>query len=358
MGQGRILAVAAICLLGAGLFGYLDYAVLDERVFADRAASTLASDEVRSEIGARLGKRLATERPELAAGENVMEDAVADGVAAEPAFQHAFHTASLRMHRSLFGDAHAEVSFRVDGSAAALRAELRRRLPIEVPRMVDVPLLTVDSGGREHALRALAPAARAAARPAAVFLGVLGAGLLALAVVRDPDRRRGVWGAGLAVAAAAGLAAAGVTAGRDLVLEGFDTSFGDAVAGSVWDAYMGDLRMWALALCAVALVVAAAAGGPRPAVSTLLAAPASAGGRLLRAAALLAVAALAVQVPELVLHTGLVALAAVLVYVAAGDLLRLRPGTARPAPRPAAASAPSHSSTAHPRSSSRPHRTW
>jgi hypothetical protein len=55
----------------------------------------------------------------------------------------------------------------------------------------------------------------------------------------------------------------------------------------------------------------------------MLAAPASRGGRALRAAGLLAVAGLAVQIPELVLHTGLIALAAGLFYVAAGDLLRV-----------------------------------
>ena len=60
-----------------------------------------------------------------------------------------------------------------------------------------------------------------------------------------------------------------------------------------------------------------------PSPATLLAAPASRRGRALRATALLGVAALAVQFPELVLHTGLVAIAAGLVYVAAGDLLRV-----------------------------------
>jgi hypothetical protein len=107
------------------------------------------------------------------------------------------------------------------------------------------------------------------------------------------------------------------------VLDNFDTGFGDVVVSAVWNAYLADLRIWALAVGAGVLVVAAAAGGPRPAPATLLAVPVSRGGRALRAAGLLAVAALAVQFPELVLHTGLTALAAGLVYVAAGDLLRV-----------------------------------
>jgi hypothetical protein len=81
--------------------------------------------------------------------------------------------------------------------------------------------------------------------------------------------------------------------------------------------------MWALSIGAGGLVVAAAAGGPRPSPATLFHAPASRRGRALRAAGLLGAATLAVRIPELVLHTALVAIAAGLVYVAAGDLLRV-----------------------------------
>ena len=101
------------------------------------------------------------------------------------------------------------------------------------------------------------------------------------------------------------------------------TSYGDAVVSVVWNAFLGDLRVWALAACAAGLVVAAAAGGPRLAARALLVAPATRGARLLRAAGLLVVAGFAVQVPQLVLHIGLVAFAAAAFYVAAGDLLRV-----------------------------------
>jgi hypothetical protein len=322
-GTVAILAVAAVFLLVAGIGAYAQYAVLGEAAFADRAASTLHSDEVRQEIGARMGTRLVIERPQLAAGEGVLQDAVAEGVAAGPAFQRAFRGGAARMHRVLVSDPDAEASLRVEGSGAALRAELQKRLPFAVPRMADVPLLTVGQGARERALRRLAPPAHDLARPLTIGFALAGALLLALALARGPDRRRAAWGAGLAVAAAGGLMAACVTAAEDVVLDNFDTGYGDAVVGTVWGAYLGDLRLWALAVCAAGLVVAAAAGGPRPSPATLLSAPASRGGRALRAAGLLVVAGLAVQIPELVLHTGLVALAAALFYVAAGDILRV-----------------------------------
>ena len=193
----------------------------------------------------------------------------------------------------------------------------------ELPRIADPTLLSVGASGPERALRELAPWARRLAGPLAIGFGVAGLALLALAVARAGDRRRAVWASGLTVAAAGGLIAAGVTAARDLVLEQFDTSFGDAVVSVVWDAFLGDLRVWALAACAAGLVVAAAAGAPRLAPRALLAAPPTRGARLLRAVGLLAVAGLAVQIPELVLHIGLVAFAAAAFYVAAGDLLRV-----------------------------------
>jgi hypothetical protein len=329
MGQHRrgvaaVLAIAAAFLMAAGIGAYGAMAILDEDEFADRAVSTLSSDEVRDDIGLRISGRLTESRPELSPGEPMLEDAVATGVTSTPAFEGAFRDGALRLHASLFGDSDAEAAMIVTGSGRMLREELRRRMPgASVPAVQDVPIFTIGYGRPERALRRIAPLASAVALPLSIVLGLGGLALLALAMVREPDRRRTVWAAGLAVAAAGGLTAAGVTAAHDLVLDNFDTGVGDAVVGDVWDAYVHDLRVWALALCAAGLVAAAGAGGPRPPVATLLAAPASRRGRALRATGLLAVAALAVQIPELVLHTGLVALAAGLFYVAAGDLMRV-----------------------------------
>ena len=65
MGEHRrgtvlVLAVAAACLLVAGIGGYGAFAVLDRDAFADRAARTLDSDEVRDEVGVRVAGRLPT----------------------------------------------------------------------------------------------------------------------------------------------------------------------------------------------------------------------------------------------------------------------------------------------------------
>jgi hypothetical protein len=326
MGRSLVLAAAAACLLIAGTSAYGRYAVLDEGHFADRATSTLRSDEVRDEIAARLGRRVVADRPELAADEAAVEDAAANGVVDDLAFHAAFRTAAARMHHTLFHDADADASLTVTGSGEALRQALAMRVLAVaglLPRFGDPPLMSVGANRREHTLRELAPPARRLALPLAIGFGSAGLVLLTLGFALAGDRRRGAWGAGLAVAAAGGLTAAGVTAARDIVLTHFDTSFGDAVVSQIWTAYLGDLRTWGLAAAAAGLVVAAAAGGPRPSPRIAFRAPASRGARLGRATVLVVLAALAVTVPELLLHVALVALAAAFVYAATGDLLRV-----------------------------------
>lgn len=327
MGQRRgiaaILAAAAVCLLLAGVGAYGAYAVLDELRFADRAASTLDSDEVREEVAARIAMRVVQDQPKFAGVEGAIEDAAGRMIVTDE-FRGAYWTAAVRVHQALFADADAEAALRVSGSGADLQRELEslpgwRRLP----DIRDPSIAAIQSSGREGQLREMAPVANDLALPLTIVFGVLGVALMALGIARAATRRRGIWAAGITVAMAGGLLAAAITGARDLVLHTFDTGFGDAVVSQIWTAYLGDLRVCALAIGAGGLVVAAAAGGPRLSVRSLFAAPDSGSGRVLRALGLLAVAALAVALPEMVLHLGLVTLAAILVYVAAGELLRV-----------------------------------
>jgi hypothetical protein len=317
-----ILGLAALFLALAGIGAYGRHVVLDEPQFADRAAGALASDEIDEEIGARVAKEIVTDHPRLASGQVALEDAVADRVARDPAFRAEFRTATARLHRALFTDADADASLVLRGSGAAVRRGMADRLHVplsDVPSFEDLTLLSIGGNRREHALRELAPRARDLALRLTIGFAIAGLGLLALGFARAPDRRSGAWSAGLAVAAAGGVVAAGLTAALDVVLTHFDTGFGDAVVRQIWNAYLGDLRMWSLGVAAAGLVVAAVAGGPRLSLDVR---PRTRLGRLARAAALLGLAVAAIQVPELLLHVGLIALAGAFVYVAAGDLVR------------------------------------
>jgi hypothetical protein len=317
--------VAAVCLLVAGISAYGRYAIVDQARFADRAATTLQSDEVRDEIAARTARRVVAERPVLEPDVAVVDDAVKEELTGDPAFQGAFRIAAAQLHQALFVDPGAEASLVVGGSGAALHRALADRMPdaAHVPRLDDPSLMSIGAGGSEHALRELAPVGRDLALPTAVGFGLLGLMLLAAGVILAGDRRSAVRGAALAVAAAGGLAAAGVIGARDIVLTRFDTGFGDTVVSQIWSAYLGDLRASGLAVAAAGLVIAAAVGGPRPSPALT---PRTRPGLAARAAALLALAALAVTVPELLVHVGLVTVAALFVYVAVGDLVRALSG--------------------------------
>jgi len=320
-----LFAATAICLMVAAVAGYGRYVVLDDQRFADRATDALRSDEVKQEVAKRFSGRVVALHPELAAATPAIEDAFAVGMGGDPAFRAGFHAAAARLQRAIFTDADADASLVVAGSGATLRKGLAMRLPARagrLPAIDDVPLMSIGGNPRERLLRKLAPVAGRADLPVMVAFGLAALALLGLGATRAGGRR-GIWGAGLAVAAAGGLIGAGVTGARDVVLSHFDTGFGDAVVSQIWAAFLGDLRTWGLAACAAGLVVAAAAGAPRLDPRSLLAAPRTNRGRLGRAGILIAVAATAVEAPVLLLHLTLVTLAAGLVYVAFGDLLRV-----------------------------------
>ena len=202
--------------------------------------------------------------------------------------------------------------------APTLRARARGRLPGWRAAAADRrPVAHGDRLERRAsgAARARARSADDLALPLAIVFGVLGP---RAARARHRPRRRPARAAsgrpGLAVAAAGGLLAAAITGGpRRRARSSSTPSFGDAVVSQVWTAYLGDLRIWALALGAGR--PGRRRGGRRAAAvgrASLLATPAVARRRGCCARlGLLAVAALAVALPELVLHIGLVTLAAI-----------------------------------------------
>jgi hypothetical protein len=230
-------------------------------------------------------------------------------------------------HRRIFEGEEPRPALLVPGMSARVQDALAQRTPVlagRLPRDADPALLSIGGGGRERALLAAARRAGAPTRlaPFALLAGLLG--LLALALAA-PDRRRGAWQAGVTLAGAGGALAAVWLGARTLTLEGFDTSWGDAVVTSVWGAFLGDLRAWALGLAGAGIIVAAAtARGP----ASLPDLPAG-----LRAAAALAAGALLLADPAVALDLAALAAAGLLLYAGAARLLagRAPAGLAVPA---------------------------
>jgi hypothetical protein len=312
-----LFAVAAACLAIGGVALHGQRAIVHEDAFVARAAHTLAQDEVGEEAAARIDAGLVSADDELAADEGSLQLATLRAVA-QPRFADAFREGAADLHHALFAGADQPVQLRVPGGAQMVAEELEPRLAARVRTVADEPLLSVGGNLKERLLRNLGPTARrlSAYGPLVLALGLV---LLAAAAAATRSPRRGLHGAGLAVAAAGGVVAAGVISGRAFFLEHFDTSFGDAVAGTVWTAYLGDLKTWGLIAATVGVLAAGAASRGLTADFASLHARLARTGPLARGLTLAALgAALALQ-PAVVAPLAALAIAGALLYAAAAQ---------------------------------------
>ena len=297
---------------------YASSAVRDRDHFADRAAQTLAQDEVADEIAARFSTGVIERSPGLVTLRPALETAASE-VATSQWFAARFAIGMRSVHRSIFTASDPRPSLHVPGMAAQVQAALARRTPmlaLRLPRDADPPLMAIGGSGRERVLLDAAAHTGGPSRlaPIVLALGLLGLLLVALGAA---DRRRGLWASGLALAGAGGALVAAWTGARTLTLEGFDTDWGDTVVNTIWGAYLGDLRTWGLGLAGAGILVAAVAVRPEQrARASWARAPAG-----VRGAALLAAGAIALADRDLALDLAAVTAAGLLLYLGARQLL-------------------------------------
>ena len=325
-----LMAIAAACLVLGTVAIYARVAVLDEEAFTARAVGTLSSDEVDEEIATRLTNRLLEQAPTLVRWRPVVEDE-AQRMTSSADFVMPFAGAARGLQHALFVNDYALASFDIRPAADRLKAAIAEREPklaAPLARVEASDLMEVSGGGAEGTLRRLAPTARhlAAAGVPALLLALL---LLAGGVRAAPDRRRALHAAALVVGGTGVVLVAGWTAARTLTLQLFDTGHGDAVVGTIWNAFLGDLRLWSLGVAAAGIVLAACvaatlpAGEPNRLVASVRARLASEHLRAPQALGLLALAAVALAVPDVVVDLFAAALAAALLYRAVHQLARL-----------------------------------
>jgi hypothetical protein len=258
-----MLLASATCIVVAVLALYARSAILDPGHFSDRAVAALAQDEVADEIASRFSTDLIERSPELVTLQPALETAAAE-VARSPEFAAEFGAGTRTLHRGVFTGSDPRPALRVPGMTAQVRAAIARRTPAlarRLPAGPDPSLMSIGGNARERALLDVASRAGGPTRlaPIVLALGLLG---LLLVALRAPDRHRGAWASGLVLAGAGGALVAGWTGARTLTLEGFDTSWGDAVVKTIWGAYLGDLRAWSLGLAGAGILVAAVAARP------------------------------------------------------------------------------------------------
>jgi hypothetical protein len=316
-----------LSLVLGGMALYARHAVLDQRAFADRATATLRQDEVREEVAKRIATREIQAIPELAVRRPALEAAVAEIVEA-PQFSAEFYAGASALHASLFSDGSRETALNLPGAAKDLQAAVARHSPSAAAIMppADPQLFRIGGGGLEDRLRSAAPVGRDLSVLAPLLL-LAGLVLLVAAALRAPTLRLGLRRAALGLALAGGAVVAATAIGRAVVLSTFDTSHGDAVVGTIWSAFLADLRVWGLIVGGLGIVAAAvfepgAPGAWRRAIARVMA-PHGSAARLARAAALVVLAVLLLWMPEVPLDLAVVTVAGLLVFSGAAEVVRL-----------------------------------
>ena len=243
------LLASVLCIVVAVPALYARSAVLDRDHFADRAVSALASDEVDDEIATRFSAGLIERSPGLVTLRPALEDG-RDRGRRDPRLR-----GGVRERRA--GPAPRDLQRGRPAARAAGGRDDRRGAG--GPRAPHAGAGQAGAGGRrpvadvDRRERARAPAARRGpacpqlVAPGAARAGHRAARARARRADRAEDRRRGLWRSGIALATSGGVLLAGWIGARTLTLEGFDTSWGDAVVKTIWSAYLGDLRTWSSA---------------------------------------------------------------------------------------------------------------
>jgi hypothetical protein len=330
---GIVLAwLGALVVLGGGLIAYGGHVLSNSEQFATRATSALGDGSMRAVVSRRLTAQIVTARSELIAVRPVVESAV-DAVVGSPAFQSIFEGAVYDLHRSVFTNGSDTFTVRLADVVVLAEAGLRQFAPgiaAKLPNGAGATATAVAGGD----FRQLSDLARAinSARDAGPWLLLTGGLLLAFSVAVAAKRGVALRRVGFALLLIGLVVLIAYTVARPLVLGRFAAGDARTAAGVVWDAFLADLREWAL--------LTAAAGGIVAALASVLGAQREASiGELVRrqfagdsssaavgwmsAAALVLLGGLALSAPGTVVSAVTVVAGAVVLYAGVRRLLRL-----------------------------------
>lgn len=349
LASGLLLLLGVLLLLASQLAIWTDDAVFDSDGFTSRAVRAVEDDGVQAYASSLLLDRLLdSASPALAAARPLI------GAAVQAVLDSA---AFIQLYENLLRDAHRAL---LDGSRIVLQAadvleQVRSTLAGFSPDLADS--LGTDSWVvqiEESQWFSTARSVLEGVQTVADTIGVLSWLLPLLTVAAFAGswafargRRSALVRIGVAVAIAAVLMVVLLDVGRAAAaaIAGGDRA---AAARGGWNAFLGDLRAWNVALGVGGAALATAAspwigglgglapsrvpgglpGSPAPGQAlarlwALATAPRSGGGRLLRAAVVVAAGGLALRSPGAFVQIAIVAAALAAVYLGAMELLRL-----------------------------------
>ena len=252
-----VLVVAGIISGAAGMLSvYVRDTLVDSDEAAQRAITALTQPEVRQLIAETVVDQMVKANPDLLAARPVLSEVVS-GVIAAPVFHQVYESAIRDLHRTVFlGDIDTvtvqltDMILIVKKQAAVLSPELAEQIPDDlIDTLIDVQSnpQVLDAVQIAENIRFLAfalPLLAIAAFGASIFVA---------------DNRRQAW-------VRVGMGAVGIgvivliieSAAGWLLLRGFEEGAARDVARAFWNAYAGDLYLWALAIAAVGTIMVAA----------------------------------------------------------------------------------------------------
>jgi hypothetical protein len=326
------MVLASVCLIIALLTGYLRTTVLDSDQFADRATDALSQAPVRDLVARQITEQAVLRaNRDLIAVRPIVETA-AGAVVSTGAFKSLFRTAARDLHRTIFTNDRSTATLTLLDVGVLLSSALEQFAP-QVAEQLPVDFSAkLDAG--ETALNSieLASAADDFERYAWIF-GILTFLLLTGGIALAPRRTRAIIHAGISIAAAGAVIVIAYQIGRGILLGRFSSPQDEAAAGAVWDAFLLDLRTWALVALGAGTVIAAAAASilrpvdvrvPLRRVWEIVAAtPASPWRRVGRALGLILAGVLFIAWRQALLDIALVLVGVYILYQGVAELLRM-----------------------------------
>ena len=344
-----LLAAGAVLLVAAEWVLWADEVLFDADGFSKRAVRALDDGDVQEYVSTVIVDTLIEEgSPDLIAARPLIEAAV-QAVIGSAAFGQLYEAALRETHRTILSEDPivlqiVDVSVVVKPTLANFNPELAESIPD-----LDTEVLEIAESEALHTVLDVAEGVRLLA----LVLPLAAVGALAGSWAVARGRRRAAMRIGVALAVVAVLMVLLLDVSKAGLAAFVGGERAGAAAEGVWDAFLGDLRSWNLAIGAGGALMATAASpwfaGLSPAqaparVWELMTAPGSNAGRLARALIAVAVGWFALVSPgDLIeLCVGLLGLAAV--YLGAAELVRLlwveRAETAEDLARAAAAQRP------------------
>jgi hypothetical protein len=251
-----LTVVASVVLLFGDLAFFARVDLFDAKRFADNAVSTLDHSSVRDATAQKITDDLVLRAdPDLVAVRPIIE-ATAGAVVGTGAFKGVLRDAIERAHRAIF-KGEDDTAVIVSNAGVLLIEAIKQFKPSlakQIPKGFDARLVSLSQGG--VATDAVQVAERV--RVAGIVLPLVALLLFAVAVAIAPRRRSAVTRVGIGMAAVGVVVVVALAIARTVLLGRVGDDLDRQALGTIWDALLGDLRTWSLALAAAGTIVASA----------------------------------------------------------------------------------------------------